>query len=68
MRIFNIWTRLKKNLIRSNDGIHILGPKNSEGRVKEDITCCMRTFIIDCKTPIIYGLNFFFIPKKIGHF
>jgi len=52
MHAFNIWIKLKEN------------PKNSEGRVMEDITCYMCKLIIDCKTPIIYDLNKFFIPKK----
>ena len=36
--------------------------------MKEDITCYVCTLIINRKTPIIYGLNKFFIREKIYHF
>ena len=52
MCTFNIWIKLKEN------------PKNSEGRVREDITCYMCTLIIDRKILIIYDLNKFFILEK----
>jgi len=64
MRTFNIWTKLIASPTRSNGGIYTLGPENSKGRVREGITCCMRTLIIDHKTPIIYDLNMFFIFEK----
>ena len=64
MLTYNIWTKLKKNLTRSNGGIYILGQENSEGRMRKDIPYYMRTLIIDRKTQIIYDLNMFFIPKK----
>ena len=47
---------------------YVLGPENSEGRVRKGITCYMCTLIIDRKIPIIHDLNKFFIPEKIGHF
>ena len=34
--------------------------------MKEDITCYVCTLIINRKTPIIYGLNKFFIPEKMS--
>ena len=68
MHTFNISTKLKENPTRSNGEIYILGQENSEGRVREDITCCMRTLIIDCKAPIIYDLNMFLIPRKYVFF
>ena len=56
--------KTKKESIRSNNEIYILNLEDSERRVREDIICYMCTLIIECKTPIIYDLNRFFIPKK----
>ena len=61
MHTFNVWTKLKENPTRSNGEIYILEPENSEGKVRECITCYMCTLIIDRKTLIIYGLNKFFM-------
>jgi len=61
MCTFNIWTKLKEKQTRSNGEIYILDPENSEAIVREGITCCMCTVIIDRKTPIIYGSNKFFM-------
>ena len=61
MYTFNILTKLKENTTRSNGEIYILDVENSEGRVRKSITYQMCTLIIDRKTPIIYGLNKFFM-------